>query len=99
MAQDQVGITFENDTFVITGELNFSNVMSLYQKSLPQFARAQKLVFDLAKLKSINSIGLALIIDWINYAKSQNKHIEFHNIPADLLSLAKVSGIDALIPE
>jgi len=91
-------ITFDHQTCQVSGELDFSNVMSLYWKSLPQLEAREKLVFDFSQVKTSDSAGLALIIEWIKFATAQNKSIQFNHISSDLMSIAKAAGLDHLIP-
>jgi phospholipid transport system transporter-binding protein len=93
----QADMTFQDGTFFLTGDVDFFNVMSLYQQSLPQINLCQALHFDFSGLKSSDSSGLALIIEWIKLAKKQNKPIRYSHLSQDILSLAKISGLDQLI--
>ena len=95
--QKLADITFKDNQFFIAGELNFFNVMSLFQKSLPQLQQYRELHFNFSELKSSDSGGLALIMEWIKFAKQQNKAIYFTHLSKDILSLAKAAGLDSLI--
>lgn len=87
----------DNNAF-LAGEINFSNVMSLRQKSLAQFNHhAPELFFDLSKVKSSDSSGLALMIEWIKLGNARHKKVKFLQVPKELLSIAKVSGLEDLI--
>jgi len=89
-------ITFKDNQFFISGDLDFSNVMSLYNKSLLTAQRCSALQFDFSQLKSSDSSGLALIIEWIKLAKKSNKPISFSHLSADIMSIAKAAGIDGM---
>lgn len=97
MMQKQADITFDEQRLILSGDLNFLNVMPLYQKSLPYLHQCPELPFDFAEVKSSDSAGLALIIEWIKYAKRSNKQIHFSHLSQDLLSIATAAGIDQLI--
>lgn len=91
-------ITFQNNVFTLTGELDYSNVMSVYQKSLPHLNNnATTYTFDFSQVKDSNSAGLALIIEWIKAARRQQKKIQFKSLSPELLSIAKVSGLDKVL--
>ncbi len=90
----QASITVENNHLMISGELNFSTVTGLWNASLALLPQQNELHFDFSKVTSSNSAGLALLIEWLKYAKQKNKVINFKNIPPQLLSIAKVSGIE-----
>ncbi len=92
-------ITFDHQVCQVSGELDFSNVMSLYRKSLPQLEAREKLVFDFSQVKTSDSAGLALIIEWIKFAAVHNKSIQFNHVSSDMMSIAKAAGLDHFIPQ
>ena len=50
-----------------------------------------ELEFDFSRLKSSNSAGLALMIEWIKLAKRSNKKIRFLSISEDLKAIANIN--------
>jgi phospholipid transport system transporter-binding protein len=94
---DTVAIEYQQSSIVIIGELNFTTVVSLWNESLPKLAAYPSLHFDLAKVSTKGSGGVALILEWIKYAKRHNKPINFSNVPANLLSILSVSGISNML--
>lgn len=97
--QKDAEIKFSDDKFYISGYLDFSNVMFIYEKSLQEFKKINCPVweFDFSRLESSNSAGLALIIEWVRLAKQINKPIKFSSISQELMSIAKVMGLYQLI--
>lgn len=94
----QADVRWENDVLAVSGNLDFSNVMSVYQKSLQAFADGEGVItIDFAGLQSSNSAALAIIINWMSLARKTEKTIQLKNLPADILSLAKVSGLDKIM--
>lgn len=81
------------DRLLITGDLNFSTVAVLWKKALPWLVTNDALCIDLSQVKSANSAGLALLIEWVRYAKSQNKTIVFKGLPHSIKVLAEISGL------
>ncbi len=90
-------ITSQNNSLVVAGELNFATVVGLWNQSLSLLAQSAQLHFDFQKVESCNSAGVALMLEWIKYAKSHHKTILFSHIPQQLNSIIAVSGIDALL--
>jgi phospholipid transport system transporter-binding protein len=90
----RVSIALQDQVFFLSGELNAANVMALFSTSVQQMEQCEQLLFDFSQLKSSDSTGLALIIEWLKYAKYHQKQIKFHHLSADLLSIARVSGMD-----
>lgn len=97
MQTQNADILFKNNQFFLTGDLTYSNVMSIYEKSLPDLYKCLELRFDFSRLKSSDSSGLALMIEWIKFSKHQHRRIQFLNLSKELMAIAKVAGIDGLI--
>lgn len=91
-------ILFQADGWHLIGDLDFSNVMSIYLKSLPQMNHHKVITIDFTELKSSNSAGLVLLFEWLRYAKQHKKSIEFKNLSHDILSIAQVARVDHLLP-
>lgn len=90
-------ITLQQGKFLVVGDLNFANVMSVYQKSLSLLDNAQEWIFDFSQLHASDSSGLALIVEWIKHAKSANKKIQVLHLSHDLMSIAKAAGMDGIL--
>jgi phospholipid transport system transporter-binding protein len=59
-------------------------------------AKHDILKFDFAKINSVNSAGLALLLEWRRYATLKRKTITFSNMPDQLVSIATVAGVSDL---
>ena len=92
-------IKLAKEGFLISGDLCFSNVMSIYDQSLVHFNHFAKLEFDLSQVKSSDSSGLALLLEWLKYAKQNSKPIRFNHMPVKMLSLAKAAGLDKILQQ
>ncbi|HSW69345.1 MAG TPA: STAS domain-containing protein [Gammaproteobacteria bacterium] len=84
---EAVGIVNEEGRLVISGDLNFLTVPMLWKNSLPLLAALPELNFDLKNIRSSNSAGAALLVEWMKYAESSKKKISFNDIPAQLNSI------------
>ena len=94
----QASIRIEGATLHVTGDLDFSNVMPLYQQSLSLFdSDVPAIQVDFAGLASANSVALALMINWMRLANKKAKSIQLQNISQELLSLAKAAGLDKVL--
>ena len=88
---------FADNCLVISGELNFVTVVNLWSESLPLLAKHNALHIDLSRITSANSAALALLLEWLKYARRENKTISFKNTPSQIQSIAAVAGIDNLL--
>jgi len=82
----------------IAGDLVFATAKAALKDSSPKFAAERELAIDLSAVKSADSAGLALLIEWYAQAARANKSIRFSAAPAQLVALAKISDIDTLLP-
>lgn len=90
-------ITLENSHLMVSGDLNFSTVMVLLEQSIPLFSNCNELKFDLSRVNSSNSAGLALLLEWIRYAKKVAKPISFSHLPAQFVSMMQAAGIEKML--
>lgn len=90
-------ITLENDRLLVTGDLDFTSVVSLWNTSLSLLQNCKDLNFDFSRVTSSNSAGLALLVEWVKLANKQHKKIHFHNIPPQLISIAAVGGVGHIL--
>lgn len=82
----------------VGGELTFNTVNELLTKAPILFKKHDKLEINLLDVTRSDSAGLALLVDWMRYAKRSNKTIAFHNLPSQMLAIANASGFDELLP-
>lgn len=84
--------------FLIKGDLDFQTVPRVWRASQSLFANSQSLRIDLSGVESSNSAGLALLIEWMRFAESSNRSIEFQNLPEQMKQVAQLCGIEEKLP-
>ena len=86
-------------TLVITGLLTIATVTRIYRESLGYFRDAVALprLINLSGVTSADSAGLALLIEWTRLGRKQNFPVKFENMPAQMLPLARLFGVDHLL--
>ncbi|MEO5702571.1 MAG: STAS domain-containing protein [Gammaproteobacteria bacterium] len=85
--------------FILSGALTFATVPHVYAQGNAVFAESGgSLTLDLQGIKHTDSAGLALLLEWMRTAQHQDQHIHFKNIPAQMLSIARLSGLDTVLP-
>lgn len=83
----------------ISGELSFYSVPALWREAAQLFGTGRgPLRFDLRDVDRSDSAGLALLVDWMRTAGRHGQDIEFRNVPAQILSVAEVSGLTDVLP-
>ena len=53
--------------------------------------------FDLGHVKQADSSAVALLLAWSRAARAEGRTLTFHNLPANVRSLADVYGVDDYI--
>ena len=83
--------------FEVQGALGFANAAHLLIQGQQLMAPHRTITFDLQKVTTSNSAGLALLTGWWRNALAAHKTLHFVNIPADLIAIAKVCGVTHLL--
>ena len=81
----------------LEGDVSFATVMHLLHDSRPKFEHEPNIRLDFSGVESIDSAGLALVIEWIREAKQQGHDLEIRNPPQRLLALARISDVERLL--
>ncbi len=84
--------------FSLAGELSFATVPDLAEAGESLFEGVDQVSVDLTEVDRSDSAGLALLVSWTRQARQQGKQLSFHQIPEQLLGLARVSGVDHILP-
>jgi phospholipid transport system transporter-binding protein len=80
--------------YVADGDLTFSAMDKKTVSSFAFLATGKQITLDLGKVGNADSAGLALMLEWIKHARSKRVQLRFINIPAQILNLAKLSGLE-----
>ena len=85
-----------DDTLKLSGVLSFASVEALYDDYRLWIVKKKQFIIDLCAIEHCDSAGLALLATWAKLAYTQKINLQFINAPSQLLSIAKISGIDDL---
>jgi len=58
---------------------------------------AERFVIDCAGVKRADSAGLAVLLDWLAWARRKSRPLSFENLPQSLVAIAKISEVDGLL--
>lgn len=81
----------------VEGVLQMRSVRAVLEASA-RLPSVESQVVDLAGVKRVDSSAVALLLEWLREARARNRQIRYRNVPADLLSIARLCGVEALIP-
>jgi phospholipid transport system transporter-binding protein len=95
------GVEFESrgdGQFALRGELSFQTAIAALDASKGLFSPHRELDIDLAGVGRVDSAGLALLLEWVSWARSQSRTVRFRNIPQQILSMAQMSEVESMLP-
>ena len=90
--------TTEEGRVHLSGDLSFQTVPDFFSSHRDIFKPGMNnLDVDLDGIHRADSAGIALLVEWQRQAQRQNCSIHFHNIPRQLLAIARLSGVEAIL--
>ena len=93
-------LTTEGNKLALSGVLDFESVPDLDTQGAQWLASAPaQCELDLGAVSYSSSVGIALVLGWLRAAQQSNKTLAITNMPADMLALARVGGLDQLLTE
>ncbi len=86
--------------YILKGQLNFKSVPGLWGRNkVSLFSdESDTLDIDLSQLERSDSSGLALLVEWYREAGQDGKSITFFNLPAQMYEMARISGLNEILP-
>lgn len=83
--------------FSITGTMGFPTVTKILERSKEMFDDLRVIKLDLSGVTQGDSAGLALLLEWINWAMAYQREIRYFGIPAQILAIARISEVEDLL--
>ncbi|MBB71550.1 MAG: anti-anti-sigma factor [Legionellales bacterium] len=82
----------------LIGTLSFATVPGIHRAGCDKLAEHAQVTIDLSDVNYSDSSGLALLAEWVRFASSKNKTLVYHNMPEQMRAIAKVTGIERVLP-
>lgn len=92
-----LNIELQAQHLLFSGELNRDTLM-VYSPFTMLNSLSGKVTFDFSALTNVDSAGLAWLIQQVARARTMKIDLEIIHVPAQLLSLAKVSAVTTILP-
>lgn len=90
----------QGDSLKVAGTITVHNAVALQQQGSALISAASDTVnIDLSGVSLSGTVGLAVMLSWLRAAQQQNKHLQFSHMPEPLKAVAKVSGLENLLPQ
>jgi phospholipid transport system transporter-binding protein len=83
--------------FALHGALTFFTVTEALEESRELFADHARIEVDLADVRDGDSAGLALLLEWVNWAKNYVREIRYTNVPPQIVAIAQISEVDDML--
>ena len=99
MSESRVSVRQGRDgRLEVHGELSFASVPALWHDCREHCASGGVVDIDLDQVSRSDSAGLALLVEWLREAQRHDVTVRFFNIPAQMLEMARASGLDQILP-
>ncbi len=82
----------------LSGVLDLDSVPALLSAIETLTYDTSAVAVDLRGVERADSAGVALLVDWMRRAREAQRDIRFLNMPSQMLNIARVSGLDAILP-
>ncbi len=83
--------------FAVSGDFNFDTVSDILERSKDLFAGYDVLEVDLGGITRADSAGLALLLEWVNWAKYYVREISFQDMPEQVIAIARICEVEDLL--
>ena len=83
--------------FTLSGEVGFASARQLLKAGEAAFVGQRKASVDLSGVTATDSAGLALLLCWLADARADGRELTFERLPAQLVAIAKISEVEALL--
>lgn len=83
--------------FKLAGDMSFATAEAILRKSQPLFAQHNKIEVNLSEVQQTDSAGLALLLEWISSASTQQREVRYVQIPEKIRAIAVTAEIDKLL--
>jgi phospholipid transport system transporter-binding protein len=92
-------LSIDGARMCLRGDLTASSAPSLLDTGRAELASRSggRVELDLSGVARSDSSGLALVVDWIRTARAQGLELVVSAVPAQLASIAAVSGLSDLL--
>jgi phospholipid transport system transporter-binding protein len=83
--------------FRLTGVAGFATAKALLARGAAEFAGYPRVDVDLSGVASADSAGLAVLLTWVEQARSAQRQLNYTALPAQLSAIARVCAVEELL--
>jgi phospholipid transport system transporter-binding protein len=83
--------------FAIRGAFGFTTVTAILERSRQLFDDVTVIKVDFSGVSDADSAGLALLLEWVSWARSARREMRFFEIPSQIRAVAEISEVDGIL--
>ena len=83
--------------FALEGELDFHTAPDALERSRDLFADHASIEVDMTEVSKSDSAGLALLLEWVNWARNYVREIRFVNVPDQITAIAQICEVENML--
>jgi phospholipid transport system transporter-binding protein len=83
--------------FALRGWLSYRTARAALEKSASVFADTRVIKVDLSGVTDADSAGLALLIEWVSWARAQHREIRFFELPGEIRAIARICEVEEVL--
>ena len=87
-----------DERMMLQGDVTMDTVPALFAQGLQHLSR-KNLVVDLAQTQAVDSAAVSILLAWQRAAQSGQRTLQITNLPENLLSLARLYGVEEMLPK
>jgi phospholipid transport system transporter-binding protein len=87
----------QDGRMMVSGPVTLANVAGLLEEGRRHLAEGVGSV-DFGEVTEMDSAALALCLAWLRDAKARGSALAFSNLPESLQTIARLYGVDKLLP-
>jgi phospholipid transport system transporter-binding protein len=85
--------------YSVSGAMTFATAARLHATGLAALGASTepRLVLDCSAVGAADSAGLAVLVDWLAWARASGRQLDLRDVPGKLLDIARISEVDELL--
>ena len=83
--------------YQLSGSAGMETARALLERGLALFGAEPRVEVDLSGVTGADGAGLAVLLAWVGRARAAGQVLSFKSLPAPLVALARVCGVEAML--
>ena len=83
--------------FALRGVFGFTTVTAILERSHELFDDVSVIKVDFSGVSEADSAGLALMLEWVSWARTARREMRFFDIPSQIQAVAQISEVDEFL--